>query len=133
MRYTPCWQQIGISQERYLELLNFCRQYPEWKLKANSLLGTRGIRSEWTPRGNKNGDPVATAAEKRERLLIKIDLVDECAKSIGGGSWYAALVQSICYGTAWTKLDVTLLPTSTSNEFFKMRRQFFELLNQKHE
>lgn len=30
MRYTPCWKQIGISQERYFELLHFCRQYPEW-------------------------------------------------------------------------------------------------------
>ena len=49
MRYLPCWKQIGISQDRYTELLHFCRQYPEWKAEANSLLGIRAIKMDGLP------------------------------------------------------------------------------------
>lgn len=133
MRYTPCWKQIGITQERYMELLNFCRQYPTWKMEANSLLGTKGIRTDWTPHGNKKSDPVAMAAEKRERLLAKIAIVDECAKMIGNGEWYTAMIQHICYRKPSEHIDVTLLPTANRNDFYKQRRLFFELLNQKRD
>ena len=69
MRYLPCWKQIGISPSRYSELLHFCRQYPEWKTEANSLLGIRALKSDGLPHGNGKSDPVAAAAEKRERLI----------------------------------------------------------------
>ena len=51
MRYLPCWKQIGISQDRYQELLHFCRQYPEWKMEANSLIGIRAIKADGLPHG----------------------------------------------------------------------------------
>ena len=73
MRYQPCWKQIGISVERYRELLHFCRQYPEWKTEANSLLGIRAIKMDGQPHGNGVSDPVAMAAEKREKLMTKIE------------------------------------------------------------
>ena len=88
MRYVPCWKQIGISKDRYIELLHFCRQYPEWKIEANSLLGIRGMKMDGQPKGTSKTDPVATAAERRESLTRKIDLVDECAKKIKDGEWY---------------------------------------------
>ena len=62
MRYLPCWKQIGISQDRYTELLHFCRQYPEWKAEANSLLGIRAIKMDGLPHGSGKSDPVAAAA-----------------------------------------------------------------------
>ena len=74
MRYLPCWKQIGISADRYRELLHFCRQYPEWKTEANSLLGIRAIKMDGLPHGNGVSDPVAMAAEKRERLMSKIEM-----------------------------------------------------------
>ena len=55
MRYTPCWKQIGISQDRYTELLHFCRQYPEWKAEANSLIGIRAIKMDGQPHGTADG------------------------------------------------------------------------------
>ena len=131
MRYLPCWQQIGITKERYQELLHFCRQYPSWKLEANSHLGLRAIKYDGMPHGNKKGDSVALAVEKREKLLAKMALVEECAKTISDGAWYAAMMQHVCYGKTYGQMDSTLMPTSNSNEFYRQRRLFFELLNQK--
>ena len=131
MRYVPCWKQIGISKDRYMELLHFCRQYPEWKAEANSLLGIRAIKADGQPHGTGKSDPVALAAERRERLLQKIGIVDECARAISGGEWYAAIIQNVCIGRSYTQMDRALMPTSDKNAFFKRRREFFDMLDKK--
>lgn len=129
MRYVPCWKQIGISVDRYRELLHFCRQYPGWKTEANSLLGLRAIKMDGQPHGSGVGDPVAMAAEKRDRLLTKIATVDTCARAVGGGEWYAAIIQNVCIGRPYEQMDRALMPTSDRNAYFKVRREFFDLLN----
>lgn len=129
MRYLPCWQQIGISKDRYQELLHYCRQYPEWKAEANSLLGIKAVKMDGQPHGSGKSDPVAMAAERRDRLLNKIQLVDDCAREIGGGEWYAAIIQNVCIGRPYEQMDRALMPTSEKNAFFKIRRMFFDLLN----
>jgi len=131
MRYLPCWKQIGITMERYRELMYFCRQYPEWKTEANSLLGIRAVKMDGLPHGSGKSDPVAMAAERRDKLLEKIKLVDDCAREIGGGEWYAALIQNVCIGKSYEQLDKELMPTSFRQEFFSSRRAFFDLLNKK--
>ena len=133
MRYAPCWKQIGISRDRYGQLLHFCRQYPEWKTEANSLLGIRAIKMDGQPHGSGKSDPVALAAERRDKLLSKIGIVDECAKAIGGGEWYAAIIQNVCIGKTYTQMDAALMPTSNRNAFFRMRRDFFDMLDKKLE
>jgi hypothetical protein len=131
MRYLPCWKQIGISQDRYRELLHFCRQYPEWKAEANSLLGIRAVKADGQPHGKGKSDPVALAAERRDRLLMKIGIVDECARAIAGGEWYASLIQNVCIGRSYTQMDRALMPTSDKNTFFRRRREFFDMLDKK--
>ena len=133
MRYTPCWKQIGISRDRYIELLHFCRQYPEWKREANSLLGIRAIKADGMPHSSRKSDPVVMAAEKREKLLEKIKTLDDCAREISGGEWHAAIIQNVCIGKAYTQMDRALMPTSDKNAFFRIRREFFEILNRKKE
>ena len=132
MRYVPCWKQIGITKERYQELVYFCRQYPTWKSEANALLGPRVITNSGMPHGNRKGDPVAAAAERREKVLAKMVLVEECAKGISDG-WYEAMMQHVCSQKAYGCIDPALLPTSDSNTFYKQRRLFFELLDMKKE
>ena len=129
MRYLPCWKVIGISQDRYRELLHFCRQYPEWKTEANSLVGIRAIKADGMPHGSGKSDPVAMAAEKREKLMEKIAIVDNCAKAVDGGAWYASIIQNVCIGKAYEQMDRALMPTSDKNAYFKKRREFFELLD----
>ena len=131
MRYLPCWKQIGISQDRYRELLHFCRQYPEWKTEANSLLGIRALKMDGQPHGNGKSDPVSMAAERREKLIEKIAIVDECAREIEGGEWYSAIIQNVCIGKSYTQMDRALMPTSDANAFFRRRREFFDILNKR--
>ena len=133
MRYTPCWKQIGIAKDRYLELLQFCRQYPEWKLEASSLIGIRAMRADGQPRGTKRTDPVAVAAERREKLTMKIAIVEECARAIDGGAWFAAIIQNVCMAKPYTTIDRALMPTSDKIAYFRRRREFFELLDRKTE
>ena len=85
------------------------------------------------PHGSGKSDPVSAAAERRERLLAKIQVVDECARAIGGGEWYAAIIQNVCIGRPYTQMDRALMPTSDKNAYFRKRREFFELLNKKRE
>ena len=131
MRYQPCWKQIGISVDRYRELLHFCRQYPEWKTEANSLLGIRAIKMDGQPHGSGVSDPVAMAAEKREKLMTKIEIVDDCARAIDDGEWYAAIIQNVCIGRPYEQMDRALMPTSDKNAYFRKRREFFDMLNKK--
>ena len=130
VRYLPCWKQIGITMERYRELMYFCRQYSTWKTEADSLLGIRAVKNDGMPHGSGKSDPVAVAAEKREKLLAKIKIVDDCAREIGGGEWYATLIQNVCMGKSYEQLDKALMPTSDSNSFFKVRREFFRMMDE---
>ena len=131
MRYLPCWKNIGISASRYRELLHFCRQYPEWKTEANSLLGIRAIKADGLPHGSGTSDPVAVAAEKREKLIEKIAMVDECAKAIDNGDWYASIIQNVCIGRSYEQMYRALMPTSNKNAYFKKRAEFFSLLDKR--
>ena len=131
MRYLPCWQQIGISKDRYQELLHYCRQYPEWKTEANSLLGIKAVKMDGQPHGSGKSDPVAMAAEKREKLIEKIAIVDECAKAIDNGDWYASIIQNVCIGRSYEQMDRALMPTSNKNAYFKKRAEFFSLLDKR--
>ena len=131
MRYVPVAKQIGISVARYNELLNFCRQYDDWKREANSLLGIRAIKADGLPHGNGKSDPVAAVAERREKLIEKIAIIDECANAIDGGAWYASIIQNVCIGRSYEQMDRALMPTSDKNAYFKKRREFFDLLDKK--
>ena len=123
-RYVPCWESIGIRKERYLELLHFCRQYPEWKHEAGTLIGGRGQNLDGMPHGSGVGDPTALAAERREALMARISMVEMCARSVADGAWTAPLIRNICYGDPYSVLDPASMPTSKRSAFFSARRDF---------
>lgn len=129
--YVPDYTDIGISRERYRELISFCRQYPEWKAEASSLLGVSAVKYSDMPTGSGVGDPVFRTAVRREKLISKIELVEHIADMIDGGQWRPALIQNICLGKALKFIDQTLLPTSRRDSFFKARRAFFVMLNER--
>lgn len=129
MSYIPVYKLIGISKDRYIELLHYCRQYPEWKREASTLLGIRAVKQDGQPKGNGKSDPVALAAERRETLMEKIGIIDKCAKAVGDGEWYAAIIQNVCIGKAYEKMDKALMPTSYRHAFFAKKREFFSILD----
>jgi len=132
-RYLPNWEQYGIDRERYLELLHMCRQYPLWKQKLADLTGIQALKMDSMPHGTSVGDPVSALAEKRERYLKKVELIESCANDAGNELWASALIQNICFGQPYHMLDPVIMPTSNKNAFFKRRREFFILLNERTE
>jgi hypothetical protein len=57
--------------------------------------------------------------------------VDECAKAIDGGDWYASIIQNVCIGRSYEQMDRALMPTSNKNAYFKKRAEFFDLLDKR--
>ena len=129
--YVPHYQKYGLSTARYNELRAFCLQYPLWRAEAESLLGVGAQRYSSMPHGSGVGDPVARAAERRERLNDKIHLVEEAARAVDGGKWFAALIQNCCMGRGLSAIDQTILPTSNRNAYFVARRAFYVYLDEK--
>jgi hypothetical protein len=132
-RYLPNWEQYGIDKERYLELLHMCRQYPLWKQKLADLSGIQALKMDSQPHGTDVGDPVASLAEKRERFLRKVELIESCARDIGDGAWAKPLIQNVCYDQKYFMLDPLIMPTANRNAFFNRKREFFILLDERAE
>ena len=129
--YRPAWMEYGITKFRYDELLAYCRQYPEKKAEAASLLGIGGQTLDGMPHGTDVGDPVGRAAERREKLLGDIALIEQCAAQVDGGKWYTALIQNICLRKAYMYLDAEIMPTSNRNDFYRVKKHFFVSLDEK--
>ena len=128
--YVPAWEKIGISKERYLELLHFCRQYDQWRRDAASLVGIRGMAMDGQPHGSGVGDPVFAAVEKRNAILAKMETVERCALAVDGGIWFNALIENVCRAKPHGIIDQTILPTANRGAFFQARKKFFILLNE---
>ena len=128
--YVPgSWE---ISKDRYIELRAFCRQYPNWVVEANSMLGVSGAGMDDMPHGTDPGDPVFRTVERREKLMQKMELVERCAVAIDRGAWFQALLLNVTNGTSWEKirdLHPEMLKNSDRTKFFKARRMFFNLLD----
>ena len=114
--------RVGIKERRILK-----------QNVGSSFLGIKAVKMDGQPHGSGKSDQVAMAAERRDRLLNKIQLVDDCAREIGGGEWYAAIIQNVCIGRPYEQMDRALMPTSEKNAFFKIRRMFFDMLNKMYE
>ena len=128
--YIPgTWE---ITKERYIELRAFCRQYPQWKVEAASMLGVSGAKLDDMPHGTDVGDPTGRAVERREMLIGKMQMVEKCAAAVSDGKWFQALMLNVCNGMAYEAirdLHPEMLRTNNKNHFFKARRIFFNLLD----
>lgn len=130
--YQPDYSDVGISRERYRELLNFCRQFGQWIHEKNSITGLMSQSyASGTHIPGKVSDTVLQAVIRRDALDVKIKLIQNTATQIDHGQWYAALIQNVCYGVSVYCLRPEILPTSNRNEFFKAKKAFFVLLDQK--
>ena len=124
-RYIPNYTEEGISRERYLELLHYCRQYPEWITQANSYLGASA--QKYSPMPHSEGsvsDPTQTAMLKREQYRAKIDMVDQAIVA-AGVEWRTALLMNICYGRPYYQINPVLMPSSKRTAYYEVKRLFF--------
>lgn len=74
----------GVDTDGYLQAKHFCWQYKRYKREYNELANTyNGINQDGMPRGNGVSNPVANAAERREKLAAKIELIEKTAANVG--------------------------------------------------
>lgn len=118
-----------LTRWQYAEVRALCRQYEELRSQAALLLGPRGQSYDPQPHGGGvPGVPVAATAERRERILQDVHLIERTAEAVEGGRWRLPLLYNTCYGVPYDKLDPTLLPTSHRWSFFRARRIFYWIL-----
>ena len=127
-RFRPDYESCGISKYRFDELLAFCKQYPEKKAEAETLLGVGSPAMSGMPHGSSVGDPVSRATEKRERLLHDCAVIEKCANAVDNGRFSVAIIQNACYGKGYEFIK-EYLPTWHRQSFYTARRKFYYLLN----
>ena len=128
------------------EIKAFCRQYPEKKQRAATLLGVRSACSvvEYTdaqgkqagvllPRGGRINKPVEEAAIKRERLLADCALIERCAEQTAGGGWAHALLCNVCYREAYDVIPRERMPSANRGAFYAAKREFFSRIKEARE
>lgn len=135
--YTPVrsesWQ---LERDRYKELLSFCRQYPTWLAEARGALDLTAQNMDGMPHGSGISNPVAAAAEARDKVLRKIELVERCARTAAGGEWYQAIIYHVCMGWSYERIRINhpeMLRSNYRDGFFKAKRAFFVLLDKERE
>lgn len=116
----------GVSEARYMELLNFCLQYEEKKAELRSMAyltsGEGGGRKGHVSR------PTEEIALRRARLEEDIAMIETSAVEAGG-----VVIAPFILKNVTQKLHYRVLGDVPCgiNQFYRMRRRFFELLDGK--
>lgn len=124
-------KKYGISGKRYKELCGFCEQYPEWveELKSYSFLGFR--ENDGMPKSpNVGKDTTAETAIRIEKLLSRVNLVEETAKVTDKDMW-EFLIKGVCYNVPISYLQTQEGMGLSRSSFYERRRYFFYLLDKK--
>lgn len=117
-----------IPKFRYLELKNWCLQYPDWKKDLASISELK-THSQIFPSGNFSDSTLATVL-MRDKFLVNITLLEDIAKQADDflAPWIIkGVTENISYDYLHLKLD---MPTSRDTYYDRYRR-FFWLLDQK--
>lgn len=112
-----------ITRWEYKELLAFCRQYDEKRLRAADLLYRTTGNLSGMPRGSNTSDPVCASAVQRDRLLRDCEMIEQAAIA-ASGDLYAYILRNVTRDEGIT----TLKPPCGRRQFYEARRKFFFLL-----
>ena len=117
-----------ISKYRYLELKNFCLQYPEWKKTLNEITEIK-THLRISTSGNFS-NPTEDIALKKLKYQEMIELIEKTAEEADPQitKWIVrGVTESLSYEFLHYKLD---LPAGREMYYDRYRR-FFWLLDQK--
>lgn len=132
----------GISWDEYKELDYFCRQYDRKRAEAAAMLTIRistpqpvsdaDGNSEFMPRGSGGiSDPVSATAEKRDKLLRDICMIEQAAK-MAAGDLAPYMLRAVTKRQGVQKIISDGCPVS-ERTFYRMRRLFFHSLKELRE
>ena len=118
-----------IPKHRYLELKNFCLQYPDWKLALNSITLLK-TNCQISPSGNFS-NPTETIALKRDDYLQKISMIDDTAYESDAflSKW---LIKGITGAYSYDYLKYQMNIPASRDTYYDRYRKFFFILDKKH-
>lgn len=117
----------GISKYRYRELLYLCRQYQEMKAEVERICYDPPKQIKETGgSGGQITDKTPCKAQKSAQMLRKISAIELSAQDAGGDLWQYVIL-NVCTG----KGVEVLRPPCGRNNFYKMRNNFFGLLDRR--
>lgn len=137
----------GISWEEYKELTYFCLQYEQKKRDAAALLTMRistpapvtyhkmiGDKSvefgEFMPRGgNRTSDPTAATAEKRDRLMRDVRMIESAAR-IAADDLAPYILRAVTTRDGTRKVRAAMQSPIGERQFYALRRKFYWVLRE---
>lgn len=117
-----------IPKHRYLELKNFCLQYPDWKLALNSISFLKA-NFEISPSGNFS-DPTMEIVCKRDHYQQNINLIENTAKE-ADYALYQWLIKGITGPHGYDYLKYQLNIPASRDMYYDRYRKFFFILDKK--
>ena len=138
----------GMCWEEYKELCFFCLQYEHKKAEASALLTLRlstpvpavyhrGGKEYGTflPHGSGHvSDPVAATAEKRDKLLRDVRMIEQAAKFTTEGTGITAqpMIQAVTRrgGVQALYANPDTKPPMGERQFNRLRRKYFWVLRE---
>lgn len=116
-----------VPKFRYLELKNWCLQYPEWKQNLASITVLKSKQPK-LPSG-KNADPTLQTVLTRDRLLVNITLLEDTAKLADSflAPW---IIKGVTESYSYDYLHLKLEMPASRDMYYDRYRRFFWLLDQ---
>ena len=119
-----------IPKFRYLELKNFCLQYPDWKIVLASIDPLKSHFSKIS--SGKISDPTNDLAIRRLEIMNNISLVETCA-SLADPSIASFLIKGITENYSYDYLKYQLGLPAGRDYYYDRYRKFFWILDKKRE
>jgi hypothetical protein len=76
----------------------------------------------------QTSDPVAAMADKRERLLSDVRMVERAAMIAGGETMYSSILRAVTTRDGVRKAKAAMQTPIGERQFFEMRRRFYKVL-----
>ena len=134
--------EYNITKERYNELRWFCRQYDKKKRDAAALLTVRISTpapvtiykdkreyGEFMPRGGGGvSDPTAQTAEKRDRLLRDVQVIERAAR-MAADEMAPYILKAVTGNDGIERVIANTKAPLSYGDFRTLRRRFFYILD----
>ncbi len=119
-----------IDRHRYLELKQFCMQYPLWKKVYDTMDGAsvQPPMAVIVSKSYGHGDPTAQCAEARSFYSDRIDMIEKTAKDADPDLW-KYLVVGITEGRSYDTLKKKMDIPCCKDVYYDSYRKFFWLLS----
>lgn len=123
--------EFWIPHYKYLELLNFCKQYPEWK-KDYILISGYKNNYEYSkiPLTYEISNRTEDLALKKQALYEKIQLLQDTAKEVDPIYWNYIL-KGITENYTYEYLKLQLNIPYCRTTYYRLYRKFFWILSKK--